>query len=152
MPQEEQIRKVLTVKMMANGDVIEESLEQQEEDEKLNFIADLMCDDMFYNQNLKTMAKIKVSTVKMTADCEVINVSARLISKSIKSKLLLEQMFKDSRREVQYYDKNRNLVNKLDEFGKQVYTYDHTLCEEQIDQVLNEVLPFLQELCDAFEE
>lgn len=97
------------------------------------------------------MNKIKVSTVKMTADCEVINVSARLISKSIKSKLLLENMFNGRKHEAQERDENGNWVNKLDELGKQVYNYDRMLDKEQIDQVLDEVLPFLTELCDAFE-
>jgi len=93
------------------------------------------------------MSKIKVSTVKMTADCEVINVSARLISKSIKSKLLLENMFKGHKIEVQ----DDNCVKKFDKNGNQVYNYDVIFEKEQIDQVLDEIIPFLTELCDAFE-
>lgn len=81
------------------------------------------------------MNKIKVSTVKMTADCEVINVSARLISKSVKSKLILDDI--------------ADYTRWCEEDGS---VHFGPIEEDKVCKIMEVVKPFLDELCDAFEE
>lgn len=80
------------------------------------------------------MNRIKVSTIKMTADCEVINVSSRLISKAIKAKLVVDHI--------------ENYAHWCDEGGQIHYT---EAPKEEVENLMEVVKPFLDELYDAFE-
>ena len=80
------------------------------------------------------MNKIQVSTVKMTADCEVVCVNARLISKSIKSKLILDDIADYTR----WCEEDGSV-----RFGP--------IDEDKVCKIMEVVKPFLDELCDAFE-
>ena len=43
------------------------------------------------------MAKIQVSTVKMNADVEVINVSSYLVAKCVRAQMVMDQMIEQSK-------------------------------------------------------
>ena len=108
------------------------------------------------------MKKIQVSTVKQTADVEVIYVNSNLISKAIKSLLSLEKLNDD----IEYVSRRVDEVPESDNEGKPVVDsltgevktkeiehYD-SLCVDgaTLERIHKIVVPFLKELTNAFEE
>ena len=108
------------------------------------------------------MKKIQVSTVKQTADVEVIFVNSNLISKAIKSLIAIEEVDDVIKSKALRIDE----VPELDNDGKPVVegltgevktktieSYDQTYIDgEMLGRIHNVVLPFIKELTNAFEE
>lgn len=89
------------------------------------------------------MKKIQVTTVEQTAQVQVILLNSYLIAKSVRAMLLLKHVLAGTRVKEKGADKD----------SKPIYT--DKLCrfnEDDIDTLHDEVLPFLEELCNAFEE
>lgn len=110
------------------------------------------------------MKKVQVSTVRQTADVEVIYVNANLISKTIKAdnvltKLLAEAHEYGAINEEYKVDEDGNLLhdeegkllpNIVD--GKQVVIFnDFHLDASDLQELAEVVAPFLTELVEAFE-
>lgn len=68
------------------------------------------------------MKQIQVSTVRQTADVEVVFVNANLISKVIKAQSALDRMLDDTRTPCVQRDEDGNEV--VDKDGKPVYAKD----------------------------
>lgn len=116
------------------------------------------------------MKKIQVSTVKQTADIEVIYVNATLISKALRAQMAAQEIAKrmENNRSVRpvmeqevdqegnpITDKNGCLKEKpvLDEKGNQTWEYrSYCLGDGEVENFYKNVAPFLKELVDAFEE
>lgn len=89
------------------------------------------------------MKRIQVSTVEQTAQVQVINLNSYLVAKSVRAMLLLKHVLEGTRIEEK----------ETDEDGKPVCSYNpYKLDAADIDVLHDEVLPFLEELCNAFEE
>ena len=116
--------------------------------------------------------KIEVSTIKQTADVEVMFINSNLISKALRATIaaesIIDKMQNDSYRptirkvEENVLDENNNVVTDengnpktkpmLDENGNQVYDYDDFRMPAYIVERFHTVIvPFLEELTDAFE-
>lgn len=105
--------------------------------------------------------KIQISTVKQTADVQVINLNAYFVAKAIKAQVAINSHMSRGLREPRYeldenakrvLDDNGKPVILKDENGKVKYSYDGYLTEEGVDALLDVVKPFLDELVEAFEE
>lgn len=108
------------------------------------------------------MKKIQVSTVKQTADVEVIYVNSNLISKAIKSLVTLEKLDND----IEYQARRIDEVPEVDNEGKpvvdgltgevktkEVECYDSLYIDgPTLERIHKIVVPFLKELTNAFEE
>lgn len=93
------------------------------------------------------MAKIQVSTVKMTADVEVINVSSYLVAKVVRAHMRVDSLIEKNKYEkTKYNDETKEWEKVLDENGNPVYAYRDKSTEE-IEQY---VYPLLSELVEAF--
>lgn len=95
--------------------------------------------------------KIQISTVEMTANAQVINLNAYFISKAVEAKLELINALKDCK-----YKKH--IVDETDTDGNETKGHDVTeynrykMMEDQIEAIDTKILPFLEELVDAFNE
>ena len=91
--------------------------------------------------------KIQVSTVKMTADVEVINVSSYLVAKVVRAHDCVDTLIEQNKHVKQNYNKETNKWEPvLDENGKEQYEYaDYTT-----QAVEERVYPLLKELIAAF--
>jgi len=108
------------------------------------------------------MKKIQVSTVKQTADVEVIYVNSNLISKAIKSLVALEEMDctieNESRRvdEVPEVDaEGKPVVDGLtgEVKTKEIEYYESLYINgPMLERIHKIVVPFIKELTNAFEE
>lgn len=107
------------------------------------------------------MKKIQISTVKQTADVQVISLNAYFVAKAIKAAVALNSgLFRGIRVPRYEYtedgkevlDENGKPVPLKDENGKVKYNYDGYLTEESVDALLDIVKPFVDELVEAFEE
>lgn len=108
------------------------------------------------------MKKIQVSTVKQTADVEVIYVNSNLISKAIKSLVALEALDDvienvslrvDEVPEVD--NEGRPVVDGLtgEVKTKQIEHYDSLHIDgPMLERIHKIVVPFIKELTNAFEE
>lgn len=108
------------------------------------------------------MKKIQVSTVKQTADVEVIYVNSNLISKAIKSLVTLEKLDSD----IEYQARSIDEVPEVDNEGKpvvdgltgevktkEIERYDSLYIDgPTLERIHKIVVPFIKELTDAFEE
>lgn len=98
------------------------------------------------------MSKIIVSTVKMNANVQVINVNAYLITKIVKAQIRLKNLLEDSVFNKQYCettdDGKKKWVDVLDENENPVQQY-RSVDSEPLHK---EILPLLDELVAAFEE
>lgn len=91
--------------------------------------------------------KIQVSTVKMTADVEVINVSSYLVANVVRTFDTVDRLVKDGKQEAEEFDKTeQKWKTKFDENGNVVYNYANTT----IPVIEECVRPFLKELLEAF--
>jgi hypothetical protein len=115
------------------------------------------------------MKKIQVSTVRQTADVEVLFVNANLISKAIRASIAIENIIKLAKaqgciipRYHQENDENGNPITDdkgiikttpvLDENNKQIIDYQRAdITEEDLYALNEQVMPFLTELTEAFE-
>lgn len=107
------------------------------------------------------MKKIQISTVKQTADVQVINLNAYFVAKAIRAAVALNSNMFMGLREPRYeltedgrrvLDENDKPIVLKDENGNVKYQYDGYLTEEGVDALLDIVKPFLDELVEAFEE
>ena len=111
--------------------------------------------------------KIQVSTVKQTADVQVLFINASLITKalraSIASKSILDKMrefnnaicpvIKKDDEGGDILDENGKPVQELDENGKPMFTYSYFRMDATfVEQFHEHVASFLKELVDAFDE
>lgn len=111
--------------------------------------------------------KIQVSTVKQTADVQVLFINASLITKvlraSIATKNILDKMCEygnaiapiikmgDEGEEV--LDENGKPIQELDENGKPMFNYSYFRMDATfVEQFHTQIAPFLKELVDAFDE
>jgi len=93
------------------------------------------------------MAKISVSTVKMTADVEVINVSSYLVAKCVRAQMVMDQMIEQSKYARQKYnEETKEWESVLDENGNQVYAHHN----EEVAKMEEYIYPLLNELVEAF--
>jgi len=111
--------------------------------------------------------KIQVSTVKQTADVQVLFINASLITKalraSIAAKSILDKMcefnsaispvFKKNDEGGELLDENGKPVPELDENDKPMFNYSYFRMDAiLVEQFHRHVAPFLKELVDAFDE
>ena len=99
------------------------------------------------------MAKIQVKTVEMNADVQVIFLNANFVSKSIKAQVALNNLLEATKTQKQHWDEDdKKWINAVDENNNPIFTHME-IDGEQVDKVLvDQVLPFLNELINAFEE
>jgi hypothetical protein len=93
------------------------------------------------------MAKIQVSTVKMTADVEVINVSSYLVAKVVRAHDCVDMLIEQNKHVKQKYnEETKKWEPVLDENGNPKFEYSD--CSTQV--VEERVYPLLKELIAAF--
>lgn len=91
--------------------------------------------------------KIQVSTVKMTADVEVINVSSYLVAKVVRAHDCVDMLIEQNKHVKQKYNKDTGKNEPvLDENGNEQYTY----ADITTQMVEERVYPLLRELIVAF--
>lgn len=118
------------------------------------------------------MKKIHVSTVEQTTSVEVIYVNSNLISKAIKADIAAQNMLNEMMNEYcpcikpiteaeldndgnPVLDENGNTIEKpaLDKNGNKMYAYsDLRMDPHMVEMFHKQIVPFLKELVDAFEE
>jgi hypothetical protein len=93
------------------------------------------------------MAKIQVSTVKMTADVEVINVSSYLVAKVVRAHDCVDTLIELNKHVKQTYNEETEKWEPvLDENGNPKFEY-----RDDTTQMIEErVYPLLKELVAAF--
>ena len=114
--------------------------------------------------------KIRVSTVNMNSDVQVLFVNANLITKALRAQMAASKIAKnmeDNRdvypvMETEVDQENNPIVDEngcvkehpmLDEKGNQVWYYGyHRIDNTSVEDFYKNVAPFLKELVDAFEE
>jgi len=103
--------------------------------------------------------QIQVSTVKQTADVEVIFVNANLISKAIRSSIAAHNALDKCMKIVPVPECDEDGTPKRKENGELIVTgkttnyYDpYEIGPDELKPLCEIVLPFLDELCKAFEE
>lgn len=93
------------------------------------------------------MSKIQISTVKMTADVEVINVSAYLVAQVVRAQMRADSLVEQHKHVKKDYDKETHeWKDVLDKNGNQTFCYDDTSTQT----VEEYILPLLNELMEAF--
>lgn len=95
------------------------------------------------------MKKIQVSTIEKMANVQIIELNASFIARVVRLQAQLEPMVKDiTRTKRKFNEETKKYEDFLDENGNKVIEYD------RVDgKILAEtVLPFFDELCEAFEE
>jgi len=107
------------------------------------------------------MKQIQVSTVRQTADVEVVFVNANLISKVIKAQVALDRMLDGTRTPMvkqddngePVLDANGDPVFDTDKNGNILYNYNYRGIREQMDIIdLHEkVKSLIDELVNAFD-
>lgn len=116
--------------------------------------------------------KIQVSTVKQTADVQVLFINASLITKALRadmaSREILAELTDGYNTAIkaciqQVVDEDGNVVTDengspktkpvLDENGNQVYDYSYMRMDAKYAKMFHtQIAPFLKELVDAFDE
>ena len=95
------------------------------------------------------MKKIQVTTTKKEAFVQIIELDASFIARVVRLQAKLEPVLVDAKRvKTKYNELTQKREEVLDEKGNKVYEY-RTIPSEL---VVDEVMPFLEELCAAFEE
>lgn len=100
------------------------------------------------------MKKIQFGTTKRECEIEIIEVNSYLIAKAVKSQLKMHAALDGTKSPVyeKVKDANGNIVQKKDEKGNLVYSYDRYLKRESDVQAMHDVMEFLDELVKGFEE
>jgi hypothetical protein len=106
------------------------------------------------------MKAIQFSTVEKQCNIEIIELNTYFIAKAIKAQLKMHNALEGTKSPVYekdtegntLKDANGNKIQKKDEKGNLVYSYDRYLKNENSVQKLHEALEFLDELCKGFEE
>lgn len=106
------------------------------------------------------MKKIQFSSVEKTCNVEIIELNTYMIARAIKAQLKMQSALEGSKTPVYEKDSegntlkdaNGNKIQKKDEKGNLVYSYDRYLRNEEAVKKLHEALEFLNELCEGFEE
>ena len=95
------------------------------------------------------MKKIQITTIQKMSDIQIIELNASFIARVVRLQAKLEPILIDAKRvKVRYNDTTQKREEVLDENGNKVYEYKTIPSEIVVD----EVMPFLEELCKAFEE
>ena len=95
------------------------------------------------------MKKIQITTIEKMASVQVIELNASFIAKVVRLQAKLEPILVDAKRvKTRYNEVTQKREEILDEKGNKIYEY-RTIPSEL---VVDEVMPFLEELCAAFEE
>lgn len=97
------------------------------------------------------MKAIQFSTVEKQCNVEIIELNTYFIAKAIKAQLKMQSALEGSKTPVYEKDANGNKIQKKDEKGNLVYSYDRYLRNEESVKKLHESLEFLNELCEGFE-
>ena len=106
------------------------------------------------------MKAIQFSTTEKQCNIEIIELNTYFIAKAIKAQLKMHSALEGTKSPVYEKDKkgnilkdaNGNKIQKKDEKGNLVYSYDRYVRNENSIQRLHEALEFLDELCKGFEE
>ena len=106
------------------------------------------------------MKKIQFSTTEKQCNIEVIEVNSYLIAKAIKSQLKMHAALDGTKSPVYEKDAdgnavkdvNGNKIQKKDEKGNLMFTYDRYLKRESDVQAMHDVMEFLDELVKGWEE
>jgi hypothetical protein len=95
------------------------------------------------------MKKIQITTIEKVANVQVIELNASFIARVVRLQAQLEPLVKDiTHNKRKFNDETKKYEDVLDENGNKVIEYDRINGE-----ILAEtVLPFLDELVEAFEE
>ena len=101
------------------------------------------------------MKKIQFSSVEKQCNVEIIELNTYFISKAIKAQLKMQSALEGTKSPVYekdadgntLKDANGNKIQKKDEKGNLVYSYDRYLKNDNSVQKLHEALEFLDELC-----
>lgn len=103
--------------------------------------------------------QIQISTVRQTADVEVIFVNANLISKAIRASMAAHNVLDKCVCINHVPECDEDGTPKRNENGELIFTdktiksyFPHDIREEDLKSLDETVLPFLDELCKAFEE
>lgn len=95
------------------------------------------------------MKKIQVTSIKKEANVQIIELDASFIARVVRLQAKLEPVLVDAKRvKTKYNELTQKREEVLDEKGNKVYEYKTIPSELVVD----EVMPFLEELCAAFEE
>lgn len=95
------------------------------------------------------MKKIQVTTIEKMANVQIIELNASFIARVVRLQAQLEPLVNDiTRTKKKYNDETKKYEDVLDENGNKVIEYD------RIDGkvLVEKVMPFINELCEAFEE
>ncbi|MBQ3946458.1 MAG: hypothetical protein II670_12755 [Alphaproteobacteria bacterium] len=95
------------------------------------------------------MKKIQVTTIEKMANVQVIELNASFIAKVVRLQAQLEPVIKDiTRTKRRYNDEEKKYEDVIDENGNKVIEYDRV--DGKI--LVEKVMPFINELCEDFEE
>ena len=95
------------------------------------------------------MKKIQVTTIEKVANVQVIELNASFIARVVRLQAQLEPLAKDiTRIKRKFNDAEKKYEEVLDENGNKVIEYDRV--DGRI--LVETILPFFNEICEAFEE
>lgn len=95
------------------------------------------------------MKKIQVTSIKKEANVQIIELDASFIARVVRLQAKLEPVLVDAKRvKTKYNEVTQKREEVLDEKGNK--TYEYRAIDSKL--VVDEVMPFLEELCAAFEE
>lgn len=95
------------------------------------------------------MKKIQITTIEKVANVQVIELNASFIARVVRLQVKLEPILVDAKRvKTKYNEITQKREEILDEKGNKTYEYKTIPSELVVD----EVMPFLEELCAVFEE
>ena len=95
------------------------------------------------------MKKIQITTIEKMANVQIIELNASFIARVVRLQAQLEPLVKNiTRTKRKYNDGTKEYEDVLDENGNKVIEYD------RVDGKVfaEKVMPFINELCEAFEE
>lgn len=95
------------------------------------------------------MKKIQVTATKKETFVQIIELDASFVARVVRLQAKLEPVLVDAKRaKTKYNEVTQKREEVLDEKGNKIYEYKAIPSELVVD----EVMPFLEELCAAFEE
>lgn len=95
------------------------------------------------------MKKIQVTSIEKMANVQIIELNASFIARVVRLQAKLEPVLVDAKRvKTKYNELTQKREEVLDENGNKTYEYKTIPSELVVD----EVMPFLEELCAAFDE